>query len=415
MTAKEVQARLRSLNGEAKREWGQGVGFIMQIPVEEGKLFYKLYAALLGYVNRKLEVVPEQFSDSEEYTSLLPKIRVLVRDGLYEHRELIERFVRENSAGLSSEELEIVSGWRNAIVGKFYVMRYLKKYAVFLSSGESPKKAYGVLALASPLDEVIGSQLPILTTTVLLPFKDKIIYDGLISAYSVSFGPGIRGELNEEYNEAKETFGIITSLSEEAQSSRMPKKRTKQSGPTTSKVGGRSVSEEAKEIADALVQMTNAFCEEFLNEEYAELCRKLTEALARKRPSPLLQGRLETWACGIVRTIGWINFLDDRSQSPYLKLPFIDKAFGVAESTGQGKSKTIRTMLKIRNFDHRWTLPSRMDENPMVWMLEVNGFLMDVRSAPRELQEAAYEKGLIPYIPADRDETEGEPPSEQNQ
>ena len=53
---------------------------------------------------------------------------------------------------------------------------------------------------------------------------------------------------------------------------------------------------------------------------------------------------------------------------------------------------------------HKWTLPSKMDENPMVWMLEVNGFLMDIRHAPRELQEAAFEKGLIPYIPADGDE-----------
>ena len=110
--------------------------------------------------------------------------------------------------------------------------------------------------------------------------------------------------------------------------------------------------------------MTDSFCNEFLNEEYAELCRKLATALARKRPSPLLQGKLETWACGVVRTIGWVNYLDDRSQKPHLKLPFIDKAFGVAESTGQGKSKLIRKMFKIRNFDPKWTLPSRMDDNP---------------------------------------------------
>jgi hypothetical protein len=45
-----------------------------------------------------------------------------------------------------------------------------------------------------------------------------------------------------------------------------------------------------------------------------------------------------------------------------------------------------------------------MDENPMVWMLEVNGFLMDIRRVPRELQEAAFAKGLIPYIPADQEE-----------
>ena len=41
------------------------------------------------------------------------------------------------------------------------------------------------------------------------------------------------------------------------------------------------------------------------------LCRELAATLARKRPSPLLSGQLESWACGIIRTIGWVNFLGD--------------------------------------------------------------------------------------------------------
>ena len=182
------------------------------------------------------------------------------------------------------------------------------------------------------------------------------------------------------------------------------KKSKKRGKERSSASTGSPSATKVQTILATLIEMTDAFCTEFLNEEYAGLCRKLATALARKRPSPLLQGRLETWACGIVRTIGWVNYLDDRSQKPHLKLPFIDKAFGVGESTGQGKSKAIRTMLRIRQFDHRWTLPSRMDENPMVWMLEVNGFLMDIRNAPREAQEVAFEKGLIPYIPADPSE-----------
>ena len=103
-------------------------------------------------------------------------------------------------------------------------------------------------------------------------------------------------------------------------------------------------------------------------------CRKLAGALARKRPSPLLRGKLETWASGIVRTIGRVNFLDDSSGTPHLKLPFIDRAFGVAESTGQGKSQLIRKMLRIHQFDHRWTLPSMMDDNPLSGCWKLTGF-----------------------------------------
>jgi hypothetical protein len=63
-------------------------------------------------------------------------------------------------------------------------------------------------------------------------------------------------------------------------------------------------------------------------------------------------------------------------------------------------------MLKMYQLDPNWTLPSRLDDNPMVWMLQVNGFMVDVRHAPREVQEIAFNKGLIPYIPADRQHTE---------
>jgi hypothetical protein len=145
--------------------------------------------------------------------------------------------------------------------------------------------------------------------------------------------------------------------------------------------------------------LVEAFCREHLNDEYAELCRRLTEKLGRKRPTPLVSGKPNTWACGIVRTIGWVNFLDDSSQTPHMKLTAIDKAFGVGESTGQGKSMLIRKMFKIRPMDPAWSLRSRIEQNPMAWMIQVNGFLVDARFLKRKIQEEALRKGLIPYIP----------------
>jgi hypothetical protein len=117
---------------------------------------------------------------------------------------------------------------------------------------------------------------------------------------------------------------------------------------------------------------------------------------------PLARGRKEVWACGIVRTIGWANVLDDPKQSPYVKLIDIDPKFGVAESTGQGKSMAIRRMFGIGRLNPDWTLPSRYGDNPLVWNVEVNGMLVDIRQESREQQEAAFQEGLIPYIPADR-------------
>jgi Domain of unknown function (DUF6398) len=152
---------------------------------------------------------------------------------------------------------------------------------------------------------------------------------------------------------------------------------------------------------DELTQLTDAFCRTYLNEEYADLCRQLTAALCRKRPSPLERGNAATWASGIVHTVGSVNFLFDRSQTPYIPASQIAEYFGLGGSTVQSKSKQIRDLLHIRMMDPQWTLPSRIATNPMVWMLQVDGIIIDARYAPREIQVEAYLRGIIPYIPGD--------------
>ncbi len=164
------------------------------------------------------------------------------------------------------------------------------------------------------------------------------------------------------------------------------------------------ISEEILPKFKAIIALTEAFCKRHLNEEYTQMCRRLALALARKQPSPLARGSKEVWACGIVRTIGWANMLDDPKTSPYMKLIDIDPKFGVANSTGQGKCMAAKRMFGIGRLNPDWTLPSRLGDNPLVWKVEVNGRLVDIRQQSREKQEAAFRKGLIPYIPADREE-----------
>ena len=151
-----------------------------------------------------------------------------------------------------------------------------------------------------------------------------------------------------------------------------------------------------------LVGLTDAFCDAHLNAEYKGLCREMAVAVCQKG-SPVLRGKAEGWAAGIVYALGRVNFLDDPSQTPHMKSTEIAEGFGISMATMQAKAKVIRDGLDLMPFHPDWSLPSRMDDNPLVWMLTVNGFLIDIRMAPREAQVVAYEKGLIPYIPADRD------------
>ncbi|MDA0866232.1 MAG: DUF6398 domain-containing protein [Cyanobacteria bacterium] len=153
---------------------------------------------------------------------------------------------------------------------------------------------------------------------------------------------------------------------------------------------------------DSVVALTDQFSEQHLNAEYAQLIRRAVAALARKRPSPLAKGYAKTWACGATHAMGMVNFLFDSSQPPYISAKDLYDWFGVASSTGQGKSKIVRDLLKTGPMDPDWCLPSQLDANPMAWMIMVNGLIVDARSMPRPIQEEAYAKGLIPYLPEDR-------------
>jgi hypothetical protein len=157
-----------------------------------------------------------------------------------------------------------------------------------------------------------------------------------------------------------------------------------------------------KATYDAVVAATDAFCREHLNEEYAALCRKLAAALCRKSPSPLKHGKIQSWVAGIIYELGQLNFLMDPSQKPHVTTAELCARLGVGQSTAQAKAKEIRRLIPMRRFDQEWNLPSRWEQSPLAWMIEVNGLPMDARHAPRPIQEEAFRLGFIPYIPGEK-------------
>lgn len=145
--------------------------------------------------------------------------------------------------------------------------------------------------------------------------------------------------------------------------------------------------------------LTDEFSQKYLNEEYAFVIRKATAALCRKRPSPLLKYDAVSWACGITYAIGFVNFLFDKSSQPHIRADELCAAWSVTKSMGETRSRQVREILDLYQFHPGYTLPSEMDSNPYVWHIMVNGFIIDARYAEPEIQQIAFEKGLIPYIP----------------
>ena len=223
---------------------------------DEAERFFSLHSSLMCFVNDRLGIVSGIRSPAE-FRSLSADSRLKVRNALLDNVNLLDMFVDLNPFELPEEELDIVLSWKHQVAGKFFVFHKLKKYTVFLT--EKAAVAYGVVALTEPFDDLIGSDLPVLVETVLLPFKDKIIYDGLLGRYNVSFGGGIRRRFQESYRQAKERLGIVTALPVQppAIAIRTP---VKKAPPKPSK-------DAVQRAFGVIVGMTDGFCREHLNEE----------------------------------------------------------------------------------------------------------------------------------------------------
>ncbi len=142
---------------------------------------------------------------------IISELAIKVRDALWQNESVLDEFVSQNPARLSEEALGIVQTWKYRLPGTFIVYKTLKKHAIFLSQDHSGD-VYAVKGLYSSFEELFGMYLPIMIKTVLIPFQDEITTDGLFESYSLIFGPGIRSEFKDLYNDARERGDIITTL-----------------------------------------------------------------------------------------------------------------------------------------------------------------------------------------------------------
>ena len=181
----------------------------MNLSPQDVILFYKLTYALQCFINRKLTIV-QGAETPEDVRQLTSEEKIQIRNALWKNADLIDSFVKENPHNLTHEELDIVGSWRHRVKGRFILVSHLKKHSVFLKEDE--ETAFGVLALSEPFEASLGSRLPIYLEGVLLPFKGKITYDGMIAPFNISFGRGYRQSFMELYQQAKAKHGIITSL-----------------------------------------------------------------------------------------------------------------------------------------------------------------------------------------------------------
>lgn len=182
----------------------------MKLSKKDGDLFFNLMWSLQFYVNTKLHI-NSNINTLEDYINLSQDEKLEVRTQLFECPSLIDDYAATNPDGFDNNKLCIIKKWKAFVKSDFYIERYLKNSAIFISN----EKIYSVTALYEGFDEMIHkSYLPLYTKAILLPFNGKIIYDGILQSYSVSFGGGMKRSLRESYMKVKQNGRIISSLEE---------------------------------------------------------------------------------------------------------------------------------------------------------------------------------------------------------
>ncbi len=171
--------------------------------------YLRLNHALLLYAGQGKKLISKTMTVDEFLELKDVQLKFKCREAFRNDIGIIKKFVKENPSQLSEEDLGIVEGFRHMVSGRFFIAKYLKEHAIFIQD----EYVYGVLALNDPIEHVTRyAPLPTMVDAVLLPFKGKIVYDGIIQPYNVRFGSGYRSSLNDVYRKAKAKYGVITSL-----------------------------------------------------------------------------------------------------------------------------------------------------------------------------------------------------------
>ena len=159
--------------------------------------FLGAHLRLLYYVGRQRNLFdPMTF---EDFLNLEMKIKFKCRRAVIEDSRLLDRYLEDNRKELSNVDLEILNGFRKQKSGQFIIYKCLSKFAIFVDTSDN--SFYAVNALGDRFDEFFD-KFPILVTTCILPFRDKIIYDGFMEPVSY-VGSSLTESLRDDYEMAK--------------------------------------------------------------------------------------------------------------------------------------------------------------------------------------------------------------------
>ena len=176
---------------------------------KEYKEFLKTHLDLLFYVGQQKNILPKDLN-LKKFLNIDFQIKFECRESLNKDENIIDEYIASNFDHLTTDQIKILLGFKNKISSSFIIFKCLTNYAIFIDTKDN--KFYAVKALGDSFDTFFDN-FPVNISTTIIPFKDKIIYDGFIQSSGVYYGRNMTETMNEDYKKAKLNKEILKSLS----------------------------------------------------------------------------------------------------------------------------------------------------------------------------------------------------------
>ena len=155
--------------------------------------YYKLYFAMLDYINKKYKIHPEIKKIYKQEGIDVNKIYDIDKH-LWEHKEIIGDFIKDNDYKFTEEELSEINKFKNAITSDYFVIvGFDREYTKILSDDG---KLYMVKGIRTDFDKMMNpKELPKIISTTLLMFKGVIVFKSFFGNVDIVFGNDVKKDI----------------------------------------------------------------------------------------------------------------------------------------------------------------------------------------------------------------------------
>ncbi len=165
---------------------------------EDAKTFYKIYFALLEFTNNKYKI--KKGLKIYNRVRLNPQELQDIIECFWNNKEkVVLEFCQNNPYNFNKEELSIASDFKKGFRSIVIIARFEKEYTGVICID----KVYMIKGINDNLDNIISyKDLPVPTITSIIPFKNNLVYDGIILNFAIDLGNNFIKIVDEEYNKS---------------------------------------------------------------------------------------------------------------------------------------------------------------------------------------------------------------------